>query len=96
MSIAAALARAPFTARARRELLFCLLGLPFGIFVPLAGFVVTFQFALLDKRSPWVANGNPSWLLLLVAVAVAAVLAMLMVMTGAARGLTAASRRLAA
>ena len=32
--------RAPFTARARRELLFCLAGLPFVVANPVAGFVV--------------------------------------------------------
>jgi hypothetical protein len=53
--------RAPFTGRARRELAFCILGLPFGVAIPVAGFAVTIWLALLASEPPWVARGNPSW-----------------------------------
>jgi hypothetical protein len=50
--------RAPFTGRARRELLFCLLGLPFGIFIPLAGFFAAIRIVLLASGPPWVTRGT--------------------------------------
>jgi signal transduction histidine kinase len=93
--LAVAAVRAPFTARARRELLFCVLGLPFGVFLPLVGFFVTVRLALLASGPPWVERGNPSWLAVLVAVAVAAGVTVLLVTTGTARRLGAACRGLA-
>jgi signal transduction histidine kinase len=86
---------APFTGRARRELLFCVLGLPFVVFLPLAGFIVTIRLALLASGPPWVTRGNPSSWAVLAAGAVAALLIVLLVVTGAARGLSAPCRGLA-
>jgi signal transduction histidine kinase len=94
-AILLAACRAPFTGRARRELAFCILGLPFGVAIPVAGFAVTIWLALLASGPPWVARGNPSWWAVLAAVAVAALLTVLLVTTGAARGLAAACRGLA-
>jgi len=95
--LAGAVLRAPFTGRARRELAFCLLGLPFGIFalVPLAGFFVTVRLAQLAHGPPWVDRGNPWWPSILGAAAVGALLIVLLVTTGAARALGAEGRRLA-
>jgi len=93
--LAAAIARAPFTGRARREFLFCLLGLPFVVFIPLVGFFATVLLAQLASGPPWVARGNPSWQTVAVAVAVAVLLTVLLVATGAARALAGACRRLA-
>jgi signal transduction histidine kinase len=93
--LAAAAVRAPFTRRARRELAFCLLGLPFLVFIPLVGFFVTVWFAVHASGPPWADRGNPSWLAVLAAAAVAALLTALLVMTGAARALAAACRGLA-
>ncbi len=90
-----AFVRAPFTGRARRELLFCLLGLPFGVFLPFVGFFVVVRIALLASGPPWIAGGNPSWLAVLAAGAVAGLLLLLLVSTGAARGLAGACRDLA-
>jgi signal transduction histidine kinase len=88
--------RGPFTGRARREVAFCVLTLPFGVFIPLAGFFVTVDAGLLlGSGPPWVADGNPSGLAVAVAAGVAALLTVLMVTTGAARRLTAACRGLA-
>ena len=88
--------RGPFTSRARREVAFCLLTLPFGVFIPLAGFFATVDAGLLlGSGPPWVANGNPSGQAVAAAVGVAALLTVLLVTTGAARRLTAACRRLA-
>jgi signal transduction histidine kinase len=88
--------RGPFTGRARREVAFCVLTLPFGVFIPLAGFFVTVDAGLLlGAGPPWVADGNPSGQAVAAAVGVAALLTVLLVTTGAARGLTAACRRLA-
>jgi signal transduction histidine kinase len=86
--------RAPFTARARRELLFCVLGLPFSVFLPLVGFFATVRIAL-ASGPPWAVDGNPSWQAVAAAAGVAALLTVLLVMTGAARKLTAACRGLA-
>ena len=91
---AAAAVRAPFTGRARRELLFCLFGLPFGLYVPLAGFFAT-VLAADASGPPWADRGNPSSWAVLAAAGVAALLAVLLVTTGAARGLGGACRALA-
>jgi hypothetical protein len=93
--LAAAAVRAPFTARARRELLFCLLSLPFGFFIPLAGFFATAWLAARASGPPWADRGNPSSWAVLAAAAVAVLLAVLLVTTGAARGLGGACRGLA-
>jgi len=94
--LAGAAAWAPFTGRARRELAFCLLGLPFGVsaLVPLTGFFVTVRLALLAHGPPWVDRGNPWWPSILAAAAVAALLTVLIVTTGAARALGGECRRL--
>ena len=95
-SLVSLVLRGPFTGRARREVAFCVLTLPFGVFIPLVGFFVTVDAGLLlGSGPPWVAEGNPSGLAVAAAVGVAALLAVLLVTTGAARGLTAACRRLA-
>jgi signal transduction histidine kinase len=90
-----AVCRAPFTGRARRELAFCILALPFGVPLPVAGFAVTIWLTVLASGPPWVARGNPSWWAVLAALAAAALLAVLMVTSGAARRLAAACRGLA-
>jgi signal transduction histidine kinase len=88
--------RGPFTGRARREAAFCVLTLPFGVFIPLAGFFATVDAGLLlGSGPPWVADGNPSGQAVAAAVVVAALLTVLLVTTGAARRLTGACRRLA-
>jgi signal transduction histidine kinase len=94
--LVSAVGRGPFTGRARREVAFCLLTLPFGVFIPLAGFFLTADAGLLlGSGPPWVADGNPSGLAVAAGVAVAVLLTVLLVTTGAARGLTAACRGLA-
>ncbi|MBV9382622.1 MAG: sensor domain-containing protein [Streptosporangiaceae bacterium] len=93
--LAAAAVRAPFTGRARRELLFCLLGVPFIVFLPLAGFFATALLAAHAHGTPWAGRGNPSALAIAAAAAVAVLLTVLLVTTGAARGLAAAPRWLA-
>ena len=88
--------RGPFTGRARREVAFCVLTLPFGVFIPLAGFFATADAGLLlGSGPPWVADGNPSGQAVAAAVGVAGLLTVLLVTTGAARRLTAACRGLA-
>ncbi|MDX6389192.1 MAG: hypothetical protein QOJ73_255 [Streptosporangiaceae bacterium] len=93
----AALARAaaaePFTARALRELLFCLAQVPFIVPIPLAGFAVTVELLWLTMpaRPP-----NPSWPDVLAGGTVAALALLLLVMTGAARGLGSLQRHLTA
>src|SRR5712692_6375942 len=83
--------RAPVSGRARRELLFCLAGLPFVVPIPLTGFYLTVILGMLASGQP-----NPPWWAVLTGVAVAVALLLLLVMTGAARRLGAACRRLAA
>src|SRR6266700_1950829 len=95
-SLVSPVLRGPFTGRARREVAFCVLTLPFGVFIPLAGFFATVDAGLLlSSGPPWVADGNPSGQAVAAAVGVAALLTVLLVTTGAARRLTAACRRLA-
>jgi signal transduction histidine kinase len=93
---AAALARAaavaPFTRRQRHELVFCLAGLPFAAANPLVLFVITVDLTRLAAGSP---GANPSARELVFAWAVLAVLLVLVVATGAARGLGALQRRVA-
>src|SRR6266536_413289 len=91
---AAAVVRAPFTGRARRELLFCVLGLPLSLPLPVVGFAVTIWLAQV-AGPPWTADGNPSWLALLTAAAVVVLTTVLMVATGLTRALAAATRRAA-
>jgi signal transduction histidine kinase len=93
-AVAAAAVRAPFTGRARRDVAFCVLTLPLTLPGPVVGFAVTIGLAQ-AAGPPWVAGGNPSWLAMLTAVAVAVLTAALMVATGAARALTAITRRAA-
>ncbi len=76
-------------------MLFCLLGLPFAVFIPLAGFFATVWFAAHASGPPWADRGNPSGLAVLAAAGVAALLTVLLVTTGAARALAAVCRRLA-
>ena len=95
-SLVSPVLRGPFTGRTRREVAFCVLTLPFGVFIPLAGFFATVDAGLLlGSGSPWVADGNPSGQAVAAGVGVAALLTVLLVTTGAARRLTAACRRLA-
>jgi signal transduction histidine kinase len=84
----------PFSGRVRREIVFCLLGLPLSFPVPVIGFAVTIWLAQV-AGPPWTADGNPSWLALLTAAAVVVLTAALMVTTGATRALAAAVRRAA-
>jgi signal transduction histidine kinase len=91
---AGAAVRAPFTGRARRELLFCVLGLPLSLPLPVVGFAVTIWLAQV-AGPPWTADGNPSWLALLTAAAVVVLTTVLMVATGLTRALAAAVRRTA-
>jgi signal transduction histidine kinase len=76
--------RAPFTARARRELVFCLAELPFLVPLPLAG--LPLAVALLRLAAP-ARQSHASLLYLLAAVIVAAGLPLVLVVTGAAREL---------
>ncbi|HEY1915432.1 MAG TPA: sensor domain-containing protein [Streptosporangiaceae bacterium] len=85
-SLVSAVLRGPFTERARREVAFCVLTLPFGVFIPLAGFFVTVDAGLLLRSGPpWVSGGDPSGLAVAAAVGVAAALTVLLVTTGAVR-----------
>ncbi|HEY5990636.1 MAG TPA: sensor domain-containing protein [Streptosporangiaceae bacterium] len=89
--VARAAVMAPFTSRARREFLFCLFGLAFGVPIPVAGFFLTIIGSELVTQQP-----NPPWWAVLAAGAMAGLLLLLLVTTGAARRLGGASRRLAA
>src|SRR6267378_2471419 len=91
-AVAAAAVRAPFTGRARRDVVFCVLTLPLILPGPVVGFAVTIGLAQ-AVGPPWVADGNPSWLAMLTAVAVAVLTAALMVATGTARATRQARRR---
>jgi len=85
--------RAPFAPRARRELLFCLAGVPLGILNPVLAFFLTVELAWLatPHRPP-----NPLWWHVLAGVVVCGLLCSLLVLTGTARGLGTRVRRLAA
>jgi signal transduction histidine kinase len=94
LAVAGAAVRAPFTGRARREMLFCVLGLPLSAPLPVVGFAVVIWLAQV-AGPPWTAGGNPSWLALLTAAAVVVLTAVLMVATGLTRALGTAIRRAA-
>ncbi len=94
-TLAVTVIRAPFTARARREFLFCLLSLPFVVFLPLAGFVVTVNGLVATHTQPWVVRGNPSLWAVLAAAVVAALITVLLVAGGATRAIAGACRRAA-
>lgn len=87
-----AVAGAPLTARARRELLFCLAGLPFAVPIPVLAFfaVAALTWTLIHPHTP-----NLAWPDLLAGAAAAVALAALLVATGAARGLGSLWRTLA-
>ena len=82
--------RAPVSSQARQELLFCLAELPFAIPVPLAGFFLTILLGRLFTQ-----QDNPPAGHLIAALGVAVLLVVLLVVTGAARRIGAAWRRLA-
>ena len=86
-------AAAPVRGRARRELLFCLAGLPFGLVNPAVAFfiVVELIWGLTPNRPP-----NPSWPDVAAAVVVTGLLLALLVAAGAARELGSLQRLLAA
>jgi signal transduction histidine kinase len=88
--------RAPFTSRSRRELLFCVVGIPFCVPVPLVAFFAAIWLAIQANRRPWTVAGNPSWLAVAIAAAAAATALMLLGATPAARWIGAKQRRLAA
>ncbi|MDR0344682.1 MAG: sensor domain-containing protein, partial [Nocardiopsaceae bacterium] len=84
--------RAPADARARRELLFCLAGLPFAIPLPVAGFIL----ALIIGRLVTTPAPDPTPGQLVMALVIAAAMLPFLVLTGAARRLGGGWRRLAA
>jgi signal transduction histidine kinase len=96
LAAARAAVRAPFTSRARRELLFCVMGLPFCVPVPLVAFFAAIWLALYLSRRPGAAAGNPSWLAVVIAAAIAVMALMLLTATPAARWIGGKQRRLAA
>jgi signal transduction histidine kinase len=92
-SILRAAVQAPVSGGARREVLFCLAGFPFGLANPVAGlYLVTM---LLWWATPGRRPPNPAWWHLLGGL-LAAGLMLIVLAAGVARPLGAASRRLAA
>jgi signal transduction histidine kinase len=91
--VSRAAVRAPLSGRARRELGFCLAEIPFLIPIPLAGFLVA--LVLLRLTLP-ARDTSPPWAYVLVAAGIAAALPVLLVATGAGRGLGGLWRGLAA
>jgi signal transduction histidine kinase len=88
-----AVARAPFTARSRRELVFCVAEIPFVLPVPLAvGWAAAAAFWFLTPGHP----PNPTWLDLVGAGLVLVTVTALLVATGASRAIGASWRMLAA
>src|SRR5262252_5852360 len=81
-ALARAAAVAPFTGRERRELLFCLAGLPFGLLSPLVLFVLGVDLVWLVTGT---GRANPSPAEVTAAFAGLALLLVLLVATGAAR-----------
>src|SRR5689334_9391978 len=90
---ARAAAVAPFTRPVGRELLFCLAGLPFAVLSPLVLFVLAVDLTWLVTGS---GRGNPSPADLAIGSACLGLLLVLLVSTGAARGLGSLQRRTAA
>jgi signal transduction histidine kinase len=89
----AAAVRAPFTARSRRELVFCLAELPFVLSIPLVGFYAAAALAwLLTPGNP----PNPTWEDLLAGGVAAIAITVLVVVTGTARAIGGWWRALAA
>src|SRR5215469_5401070 len=91
-ALARAAAVAPFTGRERRELLFCLAGLPFGLVSPLVLFVLGVDMVGLVIGT---GRANPSPGEITAAFAGFALLLVLLVATGAARGVGSLQRVLA-
>src|SRR5215467_9683585 len=91
-ALARAAAVAPFTGRERRELLFCLAGLPFGLVSPLVLFVLGVDMVGLVIGT---GRANPSPGEITAAFAGFALLLVLLVATGAARGVGSLQRLLA-
>src|SRR5260370_4135677 len=96
LAILHAAVRAPFTGRARREVLFCLSGLPFVLVNPVTVFQVTAVLLWLFWRPTPARPPNLSWRDVAAAGTVVGLVLLLLVATGAARGIGAACRRLAA
>jgi signal transduction histidine kinase len=96
LAVLRAAVRAPLAGRARREVLFCLSGLPFGLVNPVTVFLVSTELLWLFWRPTPALPPNPSWWDLAAAGTVVGLLLPLLVATGAARGIGAACRRLAA
>jgi signal transduction histidine kinase len=96
LASAGALARtaavAPFTRRERRDLLFCLTGLPFGLLSPLVLFVLGVNLVRLVTGT---VRANPSPAEITAAFAGLALLLVLLVATGAARRVGSLQRLLA-
>jgi signal transduction histidine kinase len=91
-ALARAAAVAPFTGRERRELLFCLAGLPFGLVSPLVLFVLGLNLVRLVTGT---GRANPSPAEITAAFAGLALLLVLLVATGAARWVGSVQRLLA-
>ena len=91
--VARAAVAAPFTRRQGRELLFCLAGLPLPLVSPLALFVLAVDLTWLVAGG---ARGNPSPADMAIAGVCLGLLLVLLVATGAARGLGSLHRPLAA
>src|SRR3954471_13181145 len=91
-AVARAAAVAPFTRRQRRELLFCLAGLPFAGLSPLVFFVVAVDLIWLAVDG---GRGNPSPAEVASAGVCLGLLLVLLVSTGAARRLGSLQGRLA-
>ncbi|WP_042401405.1 sensor histidine kinase [Streptacidiphilus carbonis] len=87
-----AVPRAPFGRRARRELAFCLLGLPFVVLNAFTVFFAVVLLLTLTGRQPWTVDDNPSPWTVLVAVSVVVLLTLLLVVSGGARRLGASCR----
>src|SRR3954469_766867 len=83
-AIARAAVVAPFTRRQRRELLFCLAGLPFAVVNPLVLVVLTMDLIWFAAGS---GHGNPSPAQIAIAAAGQGLLLVLLVSTTAARRL---------
>lgn len=82
-----AVLRAPRSGQARRDVAFCLLGLPLGVPLPALAFFLTIWIVGLGRAAGQVpaATPNPHWWAILAAVAAAALLVVIPVATGAAR-----------